>query len=250
MFRTPLFFALCVFAAACGGGGGPVGSDTSTSSSTEPDTVTTPDAVTEPETSEPETSEPEPEVVCNPIANTGCEPGEKCTYDTTDARVCAPAGTLPTGAVCTSDADCALGICMQFEGWVEQYCYSFCKTIGHCPDNAPCLELVDKPYKVCEVDAESEFDNCNILAQDCEPGFGCYATGSDDLPVCVELGTDKGTESVGGTCQVASDCEPGLHCVNDRCYEVCSLNDAEACGIFKQCAGYVAQGVGYCGEQD
>ena len=32
-------------------------------------------------------------------------------------------------------------------------------------------------------------DNCNILAQDCDAGKGCYSIAGENLPVCLPAGT-------------------------------------------------------------
>ena len=194
------------------------------------------------EAEEPPPSEEPPSVDCNPIANTGCAEGEKCIYDDTDNKACAPAGETPGGSPCQDTSECMEGMCLALNG-TDSYCYILCKTIGHCPNNAPCLELQDSPYKVCKID--DLYDTCNILTQDCEGGKGCYSVAGEDQPVCLPAGI----EPVGGVCEGPSDCSPGHHCVNFRCYELCDKNDPNSCGLFGKCSSTVAAGVGYCDEQ-
>ena len=253
MTRTALPLILCVLAAACGSDS--VDATAADTSSAMLDDATTGEAAEDTQAEEADTSALEPEVKtrpepieepaassCNPIANTGCAEGEKCIYDESDAKICAPAGQTPGGAPCQDTAECMEGMCLQLNG-TEPYCYTFCKTIGHCPDNAPCQELQDSPYKVCKID--DLYDNCNILAQDCEAGKGCYSVASEDLPVCIP----EGDSPLGGECEGPIDCIPGAHCVNFRCYELCDKNDPNACGLFGKCSSTVAAGVGYCDEQ-
>ena len=253
MTRTLLLVTLCLTLIGCGSDeAAPTEGDTSvmtadssvesgdaTQGSGEEDTSPAPATEDVPPVTEPE---PEPPT-CNPISNTGCEEGQKCGYGTTGAKLCVPAGDTPGGDPCQSDAECAGGsTCTSLNG-EDYYCYIFCKTIGHCPNNAACLEITDAAFSLCKI--EGIYDNCNILAQDCEQGKGCYSIGGEDLPVCLEAGA----EPVGGVCESPSDCSPGHHCVNFRCYELCDKNDPNACGTFTSCAGFVAAGVGYCDEQ-
>ncbi len=191
---------------------------------------------------QPEPEEPPTGADCNPIAGTGCADGEKCIYDESNLKTCVPAGDTPGGSPCQDTSECIEGMCLQLNG-TDSYCYTFCKTIGHCPNNAPCLEIQDAPYKVCKID--DLYDNCDILAQDCEEGKGCYSVAGEDQPVCIPAGTSP----LGGECQGPSDCAPGTHCVNFRCYELCDKNDPEACGLFGKCSSVVSPGVGYCDEQ-
>ena len=241
MRRIAWLITLTLLAAACDSNDATTASsdvsDTSTASP-EPD-ITTP----EPDTAAPEPDTAAPEPSCNPITNTGCDEGQKCIYGSTDAKVCAPAGDTPGGAPCQDTSECAEGMCLSING-TDSYCYTFCKTIGHCPDNAPCMDLSDAPYSVCEI--ANLYDTCNILAQDCEDSSkACYSIAGESQPVCLPAGA----EALGGVCEGPSDCAPGLHCVNFRCYELCNKNDPEACGLFVDCAGFVAAGVGYCDEQ-
>ena len=216
-------------------------SDGATDTGTMPeDTTSGPEDGGEAPLPDPPATPDEPE--CNPIAKTGCEEGEKCIYGTTGAKLCEPAGETPGGAACQSTAECAEGMCMSLND-TGSYCYTFCKTIGHCPNNAPCLELSDEPYKVCKID--DLYDTCNILTQDCEGGKGCYSVAGESQPVCLPAGT----EPAGGVCEGPSDCSPGHHCVNFRCYALCDKNDPDACGLFGKCSSEVAFGVGYCDEQ-
>ena len=257
MKLIPLFFLLSFSLVACSSDSdGPSAGDASTEASSADATEGTSDdaeastALDESDASVPESdtaSLPEPEeeptgADCNPIANTGCAEGEKCIYDQSDLKACVPAGDTPGGSPCQDTSECMEGMCLQLNG-TDSYCYILCKTIGHCPNNAPCLELQDSPYKVCKID--DLYDNCDILAQDCEDGKGCYSVANEDLPVCIPAGSSP----LGGECEGPSDCIPGAHCVNFRCYELCDKNDPEACGLFGKCSSVVSAGVGYCDEQ-
>jgi hypothetical protein len=261
MTRTLLLLSLCLMLAGCSSDDGTSPAEDAAATSTVDSAAESTDSAAESTdsasdpaedaaaTADPiedvdEAPEPEPEPpACNPISNTGCEEGQKCGYGTTGEKLCVPAGDTPGGDPCQSDAECAGGsTCTSLNG-EDYFCYIFCKTIGHCPNNAACMEISDTAFNLCKI--EGIYDTCDILAQDCEQGKGCYSIGGEDLPVCL----DAGTEPVGGACETPSDCSPGHHCVNFRCYEVCDKNDANACGTFVSCAGFVASGAGYCDEQ-
>ena len=70
---------------------------------------------------------------------------------------------------------------------------------------------------------------CDMLAQDCEPGFGCVATagsngfGSYCLP-------HPGLKGNGDPCFSDASCKAGLYCVFDKCSPICCPQTNEPCG--------------------
>jgi hypothetical protein len=61
---------------------------------------------------------------------------------------------------------------------------------------------------------------CDMIAQDCRNGQGCYALGDEAL--CAWAGPVP----VGGACVFQNDCGAGSTCVQNRCRRVCDAGDA------------------------
>ncbi len=88
--------------------------------------------------------------------------------------------------------------------------------------------------------------DCDLQAQDCGPGQGCYAM--DGHPVCAWAGA--GPE--GAPCTYQNDCMPGTTCVLGQCRRLCQVADSAggaSCGAacpggFAMLSGF--DGVGVC----
>lgn len=201
----------------------------------------------EPESPEPDGADPEPSpepapASCNPITGTGCDEGTTCSFEgQADKPSCVEAGDVPVGGSCKgADARCAEGICLTLED-SEPLCYEFCKIQGHCPGTDQCIEIVDEPFKVCELPIETT--PCTLLDLGaCGPGKGCFLVGGDDGPIC----RSSGGVPAGGVCEAPNDCADGLACINVKCRKLCT--DDDQCGDeFVSCADYYGE-VGYCPE--
>lgn len=206
------------------------------------ETTGEPDASGEPDEATPEPDEGPAEPACNHIAQSGCAEGENCTFTTgSDTASCQPEGTLAYGAECGGGESCERGICLNLND-TKYLCYQFCKIDAHCGDSE-CLGLTDAPYSVCkEADI---YDNCDLLAQDCEGGKGCYVISGEDQPVCLPAGSS----TAGGSCADGpSDCAPGFTCINNVCYTLCNVADPQECeGTFAKCSSHYGN-AGYCEE--
>lgn len=167
--------------------------------------------------------------MCNPIAQTGCQPGEKCSQLVeSDApflavTTCVPDGNVPNGGMCTEGTpgpntgydDCVAGnLCTGGE------CLEIC---GQLPDSCPAGESC-VPF----ANTFDDLDNvglcnpeCDVLAQDCtqDPndtfGTGCYislqtgnATCAPALPEMVNgmPGTQQDACMYLNTCAVGYGC--------------------------------------------
>jgi len=76
--------------------------------------------------------------------------------------------------------------------------------------------------------------NCNLVAQDCGLGRGCFGSRDDNASCKWE-----GAARYGDTCTYQNDCRAGLTCVGGACRPFCSLDPQEASACQKQCAaGY------------
>jgi hypothetical protein len=71
-------------------------------------------------------------------------------------------------------------------------------------------------------------DECDMLQQDCEPGFTCERArvGGETVTRCTPRGGLKGVASA---CVSEDECESGLFCVFNVCTPVCCPNNEEPC---------------------
>src|ERR1041384_1170591 len=101
------------------------------------------------------------ETACDPFLSCSCAATDKCTPGQNGLQ-CLSAGAKAPGDMCTSDADCSRGtLCALYAG--GSFCYIVAKDLsGHA------VGMVCGP-------------TCNLLAQDCTGGYGCYP--SDTLGV-------------------------------------------------------------------
>jgi hypothetical protein len=71
---------------------------------------------------------------------------------------------------------------------------------------------------------------CDLLQQDCDPGFHCTwksAGGGDWTTECVPRGGLKG---LAAECEVETECEAGLTCFFDVCTPICCPGNEQPCG--------------------
>ena len=190
-----------------------------------------------------ETSAP----TCNHIAQTGCEEAQNCTFVAQDDTTpnCTASGELAYGAECQGTSQCELGICISISD-TGYRCYKFCKTYGHCDAGKACMELVDTPYKVCEL--PDVYESCDLLAQDCEAATkACYPhqVSGQTKPVCLPAGAGE----VGDGCANShTDCAPGHICINHICKRLCQKSAVEPCGdAFTPCSSFYGA-AGYCDD--
>lgn len=244
LIRSAAPFAACLALAlasptACG--------DDDTSGAT--DTASSADAVTGDATggdveadtaAAADTATPPP--ACNPILQTGCEADQNCTFGPNDSSPsCVAEGTVAYGEECGgNDAQCERGICMSINDTGNR-CYKFCQTVAHCEAQRSCLTLTGTVYKVCQI--PDLYDNCDLLAQDCEGGKGCYPVASEPEPICLAAGA----ATTGAVCENADGCVPGNLCINQRCKRICDRTAADPCGNFTPCVNYAGD-AGYCDE--
>lgn len=153
---------------------------------------------------------------CDPVANTGCPDGERCTFVVTNAdsfegiTTCAPIGSTADGERCTATPgdegsdDCSAGstcdgsLCVQICGLEDEDACTGCAEISALfPDR--------ENVGVCPASCDP------LAAVNCSPGLGCYYTGSELGFVCVP---DASVEDagIGSPCEFFNDCPSGLHC--------------------------------------
>lgn len=135
---------------------------------------------------------------CDPVAQTGCEAGNKCTWikSGTPHLGCAPSGAASIGRVCKRDAangtdDCvAGGICS-----ATGVCASICDPTAGCLTTANCVveqTTIAEPYGFCQYTcdplADNDFDGYAPVLSKTGTGCGsdvnrgCYGSPSRGTP--------------------------------------------------------------------
>ncbi|MCR9163921.1 MAG: ribulose phosphate epimerase [Nannocystaceae bacterium] len=201
-----------------------------------------------------------------------CPPGEKCMPYANDggsawnATRCMPIAPDPAapGEPCTVEGSGVSGIdtcelhsmCWAVDGrTLEGTCVGMC--IGGwqaatCPGvDQSCRISADGTLALC-------LPICDPLAQNCEPGEGCYPSDSDF--VCAPDSSEEGGSEF-EPCEFTNDCEPGLVCANADlsptcppgsaacCTPYCSVSDPD-CPSKTQCLPWFEEGEGPIGFQD
>jgi hypothetical protein len=186
----------------------------------------------------------QPAVDCDPIAQTGCEAGEKCSVvvgGDTSSFECVAAGAIAAGAACTrtnQGDDCTAGhYCVGNVGASsDTTCRPLCETGGSSSCEV-CVRYADFPSQevgVCH-------PTCDPLAQDCEGLLSCIYIG-EPQPVCARL-SQSTLVPPGGSCQFLNQCTLGSSCL---------LNDPDSTEGGTLCALHcdATGGNPSCGELD
>jgi hypothetical protein len=180
-------------------------------------------------------------VICDPVANTGCDSGMKCSALQQDRSLvlgCAVKGSKGEGESCkqtqaagvqTGD-DCGIGLaCFSISEGGSSTCHKFCSADG---DTNACMgsELcsLSSPGLPANVKFCAVVSTCLPLEQTgCPTGKACYfsSTGA----VCSQVGN----KNPGDSCSNANDCISGSTCIAGHCASFCSM----ASGGTPSCAG-------------
>jgi len=155
---------------------------------------------------------------CDPVAQTACSAGEKCSQVTLTADPeppletrCVPAGTQAKFETCsvgdpgaTGFDDCQAGL-ICFGGACLEICSA---EPDSCPADASCQEgpgvFPDRAGTgLCLV-------QCDPLGQNCPEGAGCFVTLADGDRICAEPNPGQGQ---GTACMFANDCAAGHGCL-------------------------------------
>jgi hypothetical protein len=185
-----LIVGLAVVGAACGG-------NSSNNNKNTNKTISLPDSSTVDTSS----------MICNPLTQTGCQAGQKCTW-VTDATMpmplghidCVPDGTVQAGAACTNGPAGPMGYdnCVKGNYCEGSVCKSICDPQGGapmCPTNFACSEYeglfgpVGQPVVAgvcdpsCDPLADNKFgSNKTKTGTACTAVQGCYGGPSDTTP--------------------------------------------------------------------
>jgi hypothetical protein len=190
--------------------------------------------------------------VCDPVCQTGCGCGLRCSLTAT-GPACVPAtGTNGLGQLCDPAADnCKPGYTGVKERCGTQLgrCYLLCRDASVCGTGNGCGIQVSLPggggssgFRVCNAAAQSPACDPYALTGCPDPALVCYATNEETTCEC-----PSGQElQVGATCIFSDNCAAGLTCRNiagaSTCHKVCKSDGDCAGGV--ACAPSGASG--YC----
>jgi hypothetical protein len=149
---------------------------------------------------------PAPGEACNPICQTGCPCGERCTV-VNGATRCLAAGPKLVGELCDLHNDnCGAGFGCVAEtcGTDLGRCYRFCNAEVTCPDSLRC-SIPNGSFSVCDIAPQSCDATTGAGCPD--PALACYQLGGATRCDC------RGTAQLGDPCTFYNDCVPGLTCV-------------------------------------
>ncbi len=168
---------------------------------------------------------------CDPVAQTGCPPADKCTID---PPTCVPNGTVANGGKCGPADDCSAGNLCADDG-TNSICRELCAVDTDCKQAPVSSGSTAEPNNVarCTIDITGTTSKvctfaCNPVskagASGCLTGMACTwetETGGPELTDCETVGTAV----EGATCTYTSDCASGLACIDNgtssHCRDVC-----------------------------
>lgn len=125
--------------------------------------------------------------------------GEACTYNGSPLD---GADTCAQGHMCWNyDPDTQEGTCTAFcsGSWEDLMC---------APEGTSCVVYADAILIMC-------LQRCDVLVQDCEPGFGCYHEENTNRLLCQPVGVMEGEGLEGEPCNFINQCQPGLVCMGN-----------------------------------
>ena len=173
---------------------------------------------------------------CNPVANTGCDSGYKCTqadYGAGPMTRCAPDGTIGVGAACSSNGmydDCVGGAFC-----VGGVCTQICSTTpDSCAMGSACT--VYSGVFADQTNTGVCVDDCDAITQDCTvPGDACFLSIASGQTTCASVQFPSNTQ--GDACMFINGCAEGFGCV---------LNNDPVMPTGLECAQFCATAASTC----
>lgn len=190
-------------------------------------------------------NETEGNQACDPVAQTGCPSGQKCTAIVTDQAVaytCVPVtgGLGPQEACVASPSDgvdeCPAGYACLADEAEAGLCAPLCEGNGDCTQ-ALCMPARETDIPYCA-------DDCSPFESPCPSPLQCRRNG--DRFSCLFLGLDD-VGGPGAGCGITGDagCAPGLVCLqgalipgcttDNCCTTVCDTTEADPCDTPASC---------------
>ncbi len=196
------------------------------------------------DTTEGEDDEEDPSDGCDPVAQTGCGGGEKCTALISGAGLAyacvTDSGPLQPQEACQVSLDdgidgCSAGyVCL---GEEDGICRAHCASESNCPSGL-CLEDANDSVLHCA-------DECSPFEPSCPSPLQCRRRG--DRFACVD-GQQGDVGGAGSDCMVEADigCGEGLLCVpgalvpacetTNCCVPLCDLDAVDSCSAPSTCS--------------
>ncbi len=155
---------------------------------------------------------------CDPVAQTGCNPGEKCTFvrdveNPAESRTfCRPDGSVQAGNVCTSDPVTGLDNCVAGLFCGGGICAEICSLApDSCSSGYSCAGLpglVDSPgVGYCQVVCDPLSDPSG-----CSHDEACFILVTQETSMCA-ASDESGTQGV--ACVYINGCASGYSCALD-----------------------------------
>jgi hypothetical protein len=157
---------------------------------------------------------------CVPVTGSGA-PGDPCVYG----------GTIDATDDCGPDSHCWDVI--DVDGVPMGVCTEFCQGTPDdpiCPADTVCLIAFQGSMNLC-------VEPCDPVAQNCDPGFGCYWSGG--VFACLQSAQDV---PIGEPCGSINDCAVGLDCTDAELLPSC-IGDS-CCASFCSLAAPVCPQMG------
>jgi hypothetical protein len=181
---------------------------------------------------------------CDPVAQAGCNLGEKCTLGAA-ADICVTDGTQPRGAACgAAGADeCIAGNVCVHETASVGACRAFCRTDSDCKQPAAPGGAKNVAHCLIPLTGGGTVKACTLacdpVAGTCGAGLTCRYQGTPSIPELTECGL-AGNVAVGMPCSKQEDCAAALSCstVNgsQKCRKVCHAGSTTDCPGGVTCA--------------
>jgi hypothetical protein len=178
---------------------------------------------------------------CDPVAQSGCSPGESCLVQPQGCSVCYVEGTKNVGEPCTT-FDCAAGLTC-----ANGVCLGYCDP----SDTTTCA------YSCSGASALPAGVGICVPCGECSPGVSDVCGTQlkcDNYGGCTVCETNGGSVKEGESCQSDFDCGHDLHCFERSCRHYCELaaasSGSDACPVGRTCASeddtLTALGAGIC----
>ena len=183
---------------------------------------------------------------CDVVAQ-NCSSG-KCSYlplaDGGAARGCTAAGAVTLGQPCALSAtgdNCATGLLC-----INSKCEKLCNFNTDCGAGGLCAVYLTLPGLAEMPTACFVPTTCDVLAQNCPSGEGCYFSQAG-TPGCFTAGT----LTVGTACGSGGNCVPGAMCIGPSatsafCRQLCNLDGGAPTCTGAACQGLSGLPVGAC----
>jgi hypothetical protein len=182
--------------------------------------------------------------ICDPVKQTGCGAGLKCTLDP-DVPACLTNGSLDWGQVCgtMSSDDCKSSLLCIGINSSTSTCHQFCSSDSDCKQPTPagtpsgntahCLTINGFAYKICSLPCDPKNPTTS-----CTSPLVCQLGGNatTDITNCEDKQANQtGTDTT--DCSGATACAPGYLCITETSGTTSNKVCRRVCTAIGDCAG-------------